>query len=396
MTIGETNLVEKFNKIFSNESQEDLNIYFSPTKINLLGDSAYNSGGLLLSATINLGVYFVVKKREDSLLNFYFDNKSDYVLSLNLKKFKRKRESGWRNNIVKIISYFKEYNYDISHGMDVLIYSNTLSDTSYKTSLKLGLTYVFKDIYNINIDIIRFSEFIEKSKGNNINNKLIDEIPIIKGRESNFTLIDTRTLRYQYIPFNFKDESIIIFKTHSKIDSNQLNKRFLEIQKSYNLLKNYYKSEAEKKKYLCDFNHYELESSKFHFIKETSKLTYETASHCIKENNRILSAVKFLRQNKNDEFNKVLVDSHLSLNIENGFSNFELEDYISSILDLNNNVGMKLIPNKKSKIIISFIDKKSKDDYINKVKSLYKEKFDKNIDCIEIKLGEEIRKLKMY
>ena len=58
--------VQKFG-----ESQSDLTCYFSPGRINLIGEHIDYNGGSVLPATISLGITAVVRKKEEAVLRIY-------------------------------------------------------------------------------------------------------------------------------------------------------------------------------------------------------------------------------------------------------------------------------------------------------------------------------------
>lgn len=64
-------LQEAFKKVFGEESND---LFFSPGRINLIGEHTDYNGGHVFPAAITLGTYGAARKREDKKLRFYSGN----------------------------------------------------------------------------------------------------------------------------------------------------------------------------------------------------------------------------------------------------------------------------------------------------------------------------------
>src|SRR5690554_909240 len=99
-------LIKKHNKVFKKEHDY---VFFSPGRINLIGEHIDYNGGLVFPMAINLGTYGVVSLREDNLVMLYSEGFSQKPYRLNLKAFE-KGEPFWTNYIKGMITYLKEKN----------------------------------------------------------------------------------------------------------------------------------------------------------------------------------------------------------------------------------------------------------------------------------------------
>ena len=76
------NLKNDFEKIFKTPYE---NIFFSPGRVNLIGEHTDYNGGHVLPCTIEQGIYAAVRKREDKNVNLYsmnFDDLGIFTISL--------------------------------------------------------------------------------------------------------------------------------------------------------------------------------------------------------------------------------------------------------------------------------------------------------------------------
>ena len=65
-------LKTSFETIFSNS--ENLQYYFSPGRINIIGEHIDYNGGLVFPCAISLGTYAAISVREDDIINLYSEN----------------------------------------------------------------------------------------------------------------------------------------------------------------------------------------------------------------------------------------------------------------------------------------------------------------------------------
>ena len=67
-------LRDRFQTLFGLEADHT---FFSPGRINLIGEHTDYNGGHVFPAAITLGTYGAARKREDKLLRFFSDNFKD-------------------------------------------------------------------------------------------------------------------------------------------------------------------------------------------------------------------------------------------------------------------------------------------------------------------------------
>ncbi|MDU4285330.1 MAG: galactokinase family protein, partial [Streptococcus sp.] len=67
-------LREKFKEVFGVEAEHT---FFSPGRINLIGEHTDYNGGHVFPAAITLGTYGAARKRDDKVLRFFSGNFED-------------------------------------------------------------------------------------------------------------------------------------------------------------------------------------------------------------------------------------------------------------------------------------------------------------------------------
>ena len=82
-------LREKFKEVFGVEAEHT---FFSPGRINLIGEHTDYNGGHVFPAAITLGTYGAARKRDDKVLRFFSGNFEDKgIIEVPLEIFVLKR-----------------------------------------------------------------------------------------------------------------------------------------------------------------------------------------------------------------------------------------------------------------------------------------------------------------
>ncbi|MGX7350150.1 galactokinase family protein [Dolosicoccus paucivorans] len=70
---------EKLAKTFQEEYEESpVNTYFSPGRVNLIGEHIDYNGGYVFPSAITQGTYGVARKRDDKIVRYYSLNFPDF------------------------------------------------------------------------------------------------------------------------------------------------------------------------------------------------------------------------------------------------------------------------------------------------------------------------------
>ena len=79
-------LLKKFKELFGNA--DGVSLYFSPGRVNLIGEHTDYNGGHVFPCALTLGTYGAARKRNDRLVHFYSMN-LDPVSYTHLDVYKR-------------------------------------------------------------------------------------------------------------------------------------------------------------------------------------------------------------------------------------------------------------------------------------------------------------------
>src|ERR1700733_11865000 len=95
-------LHQEFTKIYSKEAD---NAYFSPGRVNLIGEHIDYNGGLVMPCAITFGTYLLTSPNEDGIFRFRSLNFSEQ-LDIPLQLHYEKNGENWFNFPIGVIDRF--------------------------------------------------------------------------------------------------------------------------------------------------------------------------------------------------------------------------------------------------------------------------------------------------
>lgn len=136
------NLLNSFSKKFANKP----NIYFSPGRINLIGEHIDYNDGYVMPAAINKGMYFAVAPNTTDLINFYA---VDFAEALSINIGQVKKMDGWKNYVLSVVNEFLILGKSIT-GFDCVFSGDIPSGAGMSSSAAVegGLAFAINDILN--------------------------------------------------------------------------------------------------------------------------------------------------------------------------------------------------------------------------------------------------------
>ncbi|MEE3481343.1 MAG: galactokinase, partial [Lachnospiraceae bacterium] len=309
MTIEE--MKAKFAAVFGDA--EGVQSYFSPGRVNLIGEHTDYNGGHVFPCALTIGTYAVARKRTDDKLRFYSANVEKYgTVECSVKDIKYNDKYGWANYPIGVVWALQKKGHHFDSGFDMLIWGDIPngSGLSSSASLEVLTGVVIRDLFGFNgltnQDLALTGQYSENNF-NGMNCGIMDQFAVAMGKKDNAIFLDTADLSYEYAPVKLPDAKIVIVNSkvkHSLVDS-EYNKRREECAHALKQLQTVVNINA-----LGDLD----EAT---FDKHASVITDETerkrAHHAVYENQRTIRAVSELKKNNIKEFGKLMNASHVSL-----------------------------------------------------------------------------------
>jgi galactokinase len=325
------NLHQEFINIFNKEAD---NAYFSPGRVNLIGEHIDYNGGLVMPCAITFGTYLLTSPNEDGVFRFRslnFSEQQDTPLQASYEKV----DETWFNFPIGVINSFIQEGHDLQ-GLDMLFYGDIPigSGLSSSASIEVVTSFALNDIFNSGyskLDLVKLSKSVENNFIG-VNCGIMDQFAVAFGEKNKALMLNCDTLDYEAVDSNLGEYVLAIINTNKprKLAESKYNERVEECQTALKALQ-----QELDINYLCDIDA-ETFGKYQHLI--TNPTVLKRAKHVIEENDRVKLAAKALAGNNLDEFGRLMYASHDSLRDLYEVSGIEL-DTVAEYSKTNPNVA---------------------------------------------------------
>jgi galactokinase len=299
-------LLSEFIKLYNKDAE---NIYFSPGRVNLIGEHIDYNGGLVMPCTITFGTYLLVTPNNDGVFRFRSLNFDD-KLDIPLKAGYEKNGEGWFNYPLGVIEAFVKDGKQLQ-GLDMLFYGDIPigSGLSSSASIEVVTAFALNNIFHGNyskLDLVKIAKAVENNFIG-VNCGIMDQFAVAFGAKDKAILLDCNTLDYELVNSNLGNHILAIINTNKprKLAESKYNERVQECHTALTALKQQLDINN-----LCDIDAYTFKQYK-HLI--TDEIIRKRAKHVIEENDRVKLAADCLANNNLAEFGRLMYASHDSL-----------------------------------------------------------------------------------
>lgn len=384
-------LFEKFEELFGDTS--DAHLYFSPGRVNLIGEHTDYNGGHVFPCALTIGTYGAAKKRNDNKIHFYSMNLDNFgVIEVTLKDLSYHAEYNWANYPLGVVWAFAEKGYTLDTGFDMVIWGNIPngSGLSSSASLEVLTGVILRDLYNIDALTMTDLALIGQYSENNFNGcncGIMDQFAVAMGKADNAIFLDTSTLKFEYAPVKLKDAKIIITNSkvkHSLVDS-AYNTRRQECADALAALQTVVSIES-----LGD-----LDMETFEKYKSVigDPIKEQRAKHAVAENQRTIDAVAALKEDNIELFGQLMNQSHISLRDDYEVSCEEIDILVDLEWNTSGVIGSRITGGGFGGCTVSIVKNDAIDTFIETIGTAYKEKVGHEAEFYTVEIGDGARRL---
>jgi galactokinase len=360
-------LQQEFTKLYNKEADAT---YFSPGRVNLIGEHIDYNGGLVMPCAITFGTYLLISPNEDGVFRFRSLNFTDQG-DIPVQQRYEKTGDEWFNFPIGVIDHFGKDGHQLQ-GLDLLFYGDIPigSGLSSSASIEVVTAFALNDLFNCGyskLDLVKLSKSVENNFIG-VNSGIMDQFAVAFGEKNKALMLNCDTLDYQAVDSNLGDHVLAIINTNKprKLAESKYNERVQECQQALKALQ-----QELDINYLCDIDA-ETFGKYQHLI--TNPVVLNRAKHVVEENDRVKLAAVALAANNLQEFGRLMYASHDSLRDLYEVSGAEL-DAVAEYSKTNPNVaGARMTGAGFGGCAIALVKADAFDDYAAQITEYYTQK----------------------
>ena len=324
--INADTLLTAFNREYGSGGQP-VQCYFSPGRVNLIGEHIDYNGGYVFPAALTLGIYGAIRLRRDQLIRLKSLNASPLVTVDLTLPIAYQLSDGWANYPKGVIEQLLACGFSLQ-GCDILIAGDLPDGAGLSSSAALLVLAAFMlrsangDTKIDRAEIARFCQQVE-NHFIGVNCGIMDQFTVAMGQENCAILLNCETLEYTYIPVALAEYQLVILNTNKKreLAESKYNERRSECEQALAVIRHHKPLDN-----LCQAVPADIDTWL------TDPILTRRARHVVTENNRVHAAVQLLAKGDLEGFAALMTQSHLSLRDDYEVSGPELDAIVARAL----------------------------------------------------------------
>lgn len=383
-------LVSTFERVFGEGG--DIQTFFSPGRINLIGEHTDYNGGYVFPASISFGTYAVARKREDRVLRFYSMNFEDLgVIASSLDDLSYQKSDNWANYPKGMIDTFNTHGYTVDSGFDVLYFGNIPNGAglSSSASIELATGVLLETLFDLKIDrveMVKLGQYVENSYIG-VKSGIMDQFAIGMGKDKHAILLDCNTLEYEYAPVELGDYVIMIMNTNKRreLADSKYNERRSECESAL--------ADLQTELDIQSLGDLSVDAFDQHRQLISGETKQKRARHAVYENARTKEAFTKLHEKDLVAFGQLLNDSHASLRDDYEVTGLELDTLQEAAVKQPGVLGARMTGAGFGGCAIALVEKTQVETFKTNVEAIYTDKIGYAPTFYEATIGDGAKAL---
>lgn len=367
--------------------------YFSPGRINIIGEHIDYNGGFVLPFAIpygiSAGVCYVengttieIRSTRFSSSNadtIVFERDADGYFSTHKSKYIG--QSRWAVYVAGVIELLQR-KYNIRLPGAKILYDTNLpmeSGLSSSASIEVITAYMFahctgNKLYEDKPLLAQFCQEVEQTYVG-VNCGIMDQMAVALGYEKTAILIDCSVNRFWHFNLNPDGYQFVILNSNVNrtLTQTPYNKRYAECQEALRLIQ-----KQSPIAYLSDANIRQI------YTAINDPVLSRRAKHVVYENQRTIAAVEAIQQKNWPALGKLLNDSHHSLRYNYEVTGFELDTLVEAAQTQPECVGARMTGAGFGGCAIALVELDKIPAFAHKVKAIYDNKTQLHVDVLPV------------
>jgi len=361
-----------------------LHLFFSPGRVNLIGEHTDYNGGYVFPCALSFGTYLMARKNQSRLVRFATTN-FDHRGEVNLDAPFEKEGKSWINYPVGVLNELRKTTREIE-GLD-LLYSGDIPNgagLSSSASIEMVTAFAMNQIFGFGLDRMELVKLSQKAENIfvGVNCGIMDQFASGMGAAGHALFLNCDTLDYEKVPLNLEGMKIVIANTNKRrgLADSKYNERRAQCEAAVEALRSGKEIRNLSDLSLEEFNTYS------HLISD--EIVRKRARHVITENNRTLTAIEALSQGDVESFGKLMNQSHDSLRDDYEVTGKELDALVEEARKIEGTIGSRMTGAGFGGCTVSIVKEEAVESFIREVGTAYQDRTGLKADFYVAEIGD--------
>jgi galactokinase len=344
-------------------------LFFSPGRINLIGEHIDYNDGFVMPAAIDKGLWYAVAANNTDTVNFVsLDLNETYSVALDAVE----KKDSWKNYVLGVIHVLQQKNIPLA-GFDCVFGGNLPVGAGLSSSAAVegGLLFALNTIFSLGLDRVGMAKLAQEAEHGypGVNCGIMDQFASLNGKKDHVILLDCTSLEYQLFPLPLEKYNIVLInsKVHHSLASGEYNIRRKQCEEGLQLLKT---------KIPGALSFRDIPSTAIPQYKELlGEKIFDRCLYVTQEIERTQQAGKYLEENNLIEFGKLMFQTHEGLSKLYEVSCDELDFLVTEARKHTSIIGSRLMGGGFGGCTINLVEKSQTENTVLEITTAYHKKF---------------------
>ena len=361
-------------------------IFFSPGRVNLIGEHTDYNGGFVFPCALSFGTYLLIAANNENKINFCSLN-IDVTYSLELDQLtKPMPDKAWANYPLGVLAQFIKRGVVIEQGYDILFWGNVPAGAGLSSSaaMEVVTAFAFNELLGTGYDRTELAKIGQKAEHEfaGVMCGIMDQFASAHGKQDHAIYLNCDTLEFDLVPVKLEGIKVVVSNTHSPhhLDSGAYNDRVRQCQLAVQQI-----STVRPIKNLAELSQTEFEQVE-HAI--TDEVAHRRARHVVGEVQRTKDAVEALQNGNIQLFGKLMTQSHISLRDDYEVTGLQLDSLAEAAWKVEGVLGSRMTGGGFGGCTVSLVRDETIPTFIEQVGAEYTEKTGLKADFYIAEIGD--------
>ena len=380
-------LAADFKRIFPSPTRHRPHLFFSPGRVNLMGDHIDYCGGEVLPAAIHLGNYFAAclnGTNQVRMHSCHFNETREFSLA----DIRYEQEVAWANYPKGVFFEYQKLGVE-PPGMNIVCKGDLPigSALSSSASILVGTAVIIQSLSGyrhhrdekINRKETALLCHRAETRFNGLQCGIMDQAAVAFGRKNKVMHLDCANLACEYLDFQLGDASLLILNSGKprRLTESKYNQRKMEADRALALIQKDIEIDN-----LCSIKP-EQHQQALDLLKE-DELLVKRAHHILSENLRVEKTRAALLKRDMTAFGRLLNESHDSLKRNYAVTGKELDTLVYESRKFSGVLGARMTGAGFSGCALTLIQKEEIDTYKEFIRPIYKKRCKLDVEIISM------------
>lgn len=374
------------------ESGESPRIFFSPGRVNLIGEHTDYNGGYVFPCALTYGIYMAARFSRTKTVKFASLN-FDFTIEIPLSELHNKVGNEWVNYPLGVFDEFKKIGVKPDQGIELLFSGDIPNGAGLSSSASIETVtgfFINKVFGNDKLNLEELALLCQRAENKfvGVNCGIMDQFAVSVGKKNHAIFLNCDTLDHELVPLKLDGLKLIISNTNKKrqLADSKYNERRGECEQAVEYL-----NKVKKIKNLGELSLNEFNKLSAHIPDEVVR---KRALHVVSEDQRCVEAVDALKNGDMVRFGILMNESHDSLRDDYEVTGTELDTLVEEARDIKGVLGSRMTGAGFGGCTVSLVKEEAVKLFIEKAGKKYEQRTGLKPDFYVADVGDGVKEIK--